>query len=64
MDRRRFVQLLSAGGGVAVLAAYTALAREPTRTPSIPTPRPNQALAASPWFKDITPFIKIGRAHV
>lgn len=64
MDRRRFVQLLSAGGGVAVLAAGTALALEPTRTPSIPTPRPNQAPEASPWFKDMTPFIKHGNKNL
>ncbi len=56
MDRRRFVQLLSAGGA-AVLAACNALALEPTRTPSIPTPRPTHAPEASTWVKEMQPFI-------
>ena len=56
IPRRRFLQLLSAGGTGAVLAACATPASERGAAPSSPAVGPGP----SPWFKDTTPFIQHG----
>ncbi len=51
MDQRRFLQLLSAGGAAAVLAACTGPGRRRT------TPAASEAGDMKAWFKDTVPFI-------
>jgi DMSO/TMAO reductase YedYZ molybdopterin-dependent catalytic subunit len=57
LDRRRFVQVLTAGGAAAVLAACG----EPSDTePATATASPPEEASPEPapaWFKDTTPFI-------
>ena len=53
MSRRRFLQLLAAGGAAAVLAACAG------DTPQAPSPTPEAAAdAGAAWFKDPAPFVR------
>ncbi len=54
MSRRRFMQLLAAGGAAAVLAACVGDSPQA----SSPTPGAADDAATAPWFKDPAPFIR------
>ncbi len=57
MGRRRFLQLMAAGGATAVLAACAGLdAPDAVRESTVSPPDANAA-SRSPWFKDPAPFI-------
>ena len=56
ISRRRFMQLLAAGGAAAVLAACVGDSPQA----SSPTPGAADDAATAPWFKDPAPFIRRG----
>ena len=56
MGRRRFLQLMMAGGATAVLAACVGDSQTPD-TPRPTTPASIDPATDSPWFKDADPFI-------
>ena len=57
MGRRRFLQLMAAGGVGAVLAACAGMESADQEPGSVSAPNSPGRDAASPWFKDPTPFI-------
>ena len=58
MNRRQFLRLTLAGGTSAVLAGCIGIEQRFEGPPAIQTPAGSSPVSSSPWFKDLSPFIR------